>query len=63
MGDIRINYYFLKNFIWKKVYIFSLNPGKLYTFLKRFLKNVKLYSGFPGKMNFQVCGNPELVIK
>ena len=27
--------------------------------LKKFLEKVKLYSGFPGKMNFQICGNPE----
>lgn len=53
---IRINYYFLEFYL-EKIY-FQFKPGKL-LFLKKFLENIKFFSGFAGKMNFQVCGNPE----
>ena len=44
-----------------KNYIFSLNLENYILFFKKFLENVKLYSGFPEKMNFQVSGNPAYI--
>ena len=48
---------FLKIYL-EKLYVFSLNLENSILFLKNFLENVKLYLGFPGKMNLLVCGNP-----
>ena len=42
------------------IFVTQNNTGTMVKrILETFLENIKLFSGSPGKINFQVCGNPE----